>query len=222
MKGRCQLLSFSSTSSPLQQQSHQVLAMAENDYFHSQSTRPDYQPYSNNYSQPSLPSLPSYRSELPGARSPFEAPFDDHVYPLGGQPSQSSFGQDSRYYNQGGGGRPQDSFGSVPDAIPLRDQGPAKENNTTDHVYDAAEAPPYLQNRRPNRDSRFVKVLGGKNGRIPWVVYTFTIIQIAVFIAEIAKNGEFILETTLELLDSCNADRDSRPHKITHRDTPFV
>ena len=28
-------------------------------------------------------------------------------------------------------------------------------------------------------------------GRIPWVTYVFTIVQVAVFIAEIAKNGAY-------------------------------
>ena len=28
-------------------------------------------------------------------------------------------------------------------------------------------------------------------GKIPWVVYTLTLIQVCVFIAELVKNGEF-------------------------------
>jgi hypothetical protein len=103
--------------------------------------------------------------------------------------SQTTLGADSRFYGQGGGGRPQDSQSSFRDDIPLRDHPgmPTKDDDTNDHVYDA---PPdrMMQGERPNR--------GGRNGlfkkplrKIPWVVYTLTLIQVAVFIAEIVKNG---------------------------------
>ncbi|RFU30703.1 hypothetical protein B7463_g5596, partial [Scytalidium lignicola] len=181
--------------------------MAANDYYNPQSSQPEpYHQYHNDYSQQSLP---SYRSELPSQvpprSSPFEAPFDDHVYPLGG--SQSSFGQDSRYYGQGGDGRPQNSMSST-DAIPLRDQVPPKDNDVTDHVYDAAEAPPYLQDTRRNRLSGMGGRggIGGmfkKKGRIPWVVYTFTLVQVAVFIAEIVKNAT-LTKSPIEIHPSFN------------------
>ncbi|KAH8805739.1 rhomboid family membrane protein-like protein [Xylogone sp. PMI_703] len=180
--------------------------MAANDYYNPQSSgHQPYQQYPDTYSEHSLP---SYRTELPATQgipprtSPFEAPFDDHVYPLGAQGSQSSFGQDSRYYGQGGGGRPQDSMGSMNDAIPLRDQVPPKDNNTTDHVYDAGDAPSYLQNTRRNRISGFGGVLK-KRGRIPWVVYIFTIVQVAVFIAEIVKNAT-LTKSPIEIHPSFN------------------
>lgn len=40
-------------------------------------------------------------------------------------------------------------------------------------------------------DSRRRRNLGGMfRGKVPWVVYILTLIQVSVFIAELAKNGE--------------------------------
>lgn len=182
--------------------------MAANEYYNAGSQQhPTYQSY-NPPQAPPLSSLPSYRSEAPSRNpshhtapspvSPFEAPFDDHVYPMGGSDgqhrmdSQSTLGADTRYYGQGGGGR-QGSTNSFRDDIPLRDHpgAPPKSNlGPTDHVYDAPTAPPHLiEEARPNRRSR-MDFLKKPRGRIPWVTYVFTIVQVAVFIAEIAKNGK--------------------------------
>ena len=189
--------------------------MAAN-YYYNPSSRQDQtpQPYYQSYSpQPPLSSAPSYHSQPPSLHpslpsrnpsvaspvSPFEAPFDDHVYPAGGSDgqhrmdSQSTLGADSRYYGQGGGGR-QDSTTSFRDDIPLRDHpgAPSKSNfEGNDHVYDASDptAPPHLmEEARPKRRSRLDFVKKPK-GRIPWVTYILTTVQVAVFIAEIAKNG---------------------------------
>ncbi|TAQ88764.1 hypothetical protein B7494_g2930 [Chlorociboria aeruginascens] len=128
--------------------------MAANDYYNSfsrpqQSQSPPYQSY--NARSPAATSQsyfaqgtgPSQSQTRPSASpvSPFEAPFDDHVYPAGGySQSQQSLGQESRYYGQGGGGRPDDSPGGFRDDIPLRDhpQVPHKDSDI-DHVYDAPD-----------------------------------------------------------------------------------
>jgi len=89
-----------------------------------------------------------------------------------------------------------DSNPSFQDDIPLRDHPgmPAKDNNSTDHVYDAP-APALMEEgrRRPNRLSGLGKGLLKTKKRIPWVVYTLTLIQVVVFLVEIVKNGMFYL-----------------------------
>lgn len=143
--------------------------MAANDYYnsHPQSQAPYYQ---NN----------GFTSQTP------VTPYEGHSHPLGSMNSYGtdSQGPDARYYGQAG------SQSSFRDDIPLRDHpaAPAKDDEATDHVYDAPANT--VQGGRPNRNS------GNGNGffkkplkKIPWVVYTLTLIQIAVFIAEIAKNG---------------------------------
>jgi len=119
--------------------------------------------------------------------------------------SQSTIGADSRYYGQGGGGR-QDSSNSFRDDIPLRDHPgvPRKDtsNVDTDHVYDAGDprAPTHLNNQQysndpypPVDDGRSKRKSGmgffKKKGRIPFVTYIFTLVQVIVFIVEIVKNG---------------------------------
>jgi hypothetical protein len=104
--------------------------------------------------------------------------------------SQSTLGADSRYYGQGGGGRLEQS-NSFQDDIPLRDHPglPIKDNDSTDHVYDAP-APAQLEEGRRNRFSA-MDMLKKPKGKIPWLVYILTTIQVAVFIAEIVKNGMY-------------------------------
>jgi hypothetical protein len=196
--------------------------MAANEYYNPSSqqqapqpTQPQYNYQSYNSSTPPpLSSAPSYHSQAPSRPgttrpehvnspvSPFEAPFDDHVYPLhppGAQrfDSQSTLGGDSRYYGQGGGGRMEHSD-SYNDDIPLRDHPavpPKDATQETDHVYDAPIAPGHLEEgRRKNRMSG-MGVFKKAKGRIPWVTYILTLVQTIVFIVEIVKNGMFQLLT---------------------------
>lgn len=138
--------------------------------------------------------------------SPFDSVFDDNAYPAGSantsrrdlhpQASVSDmsahgtpyYGQDTSYY----GGSRQPSPGAS-EAIPLRDR-PAKDvgdpEMLNDHVYDA----PGGQSRRRTKKKKKVGLgqlgmIGADKKRVPWVVYAFSIIQIAVFIGELAKNG---------------------------------
>lgn len=175
--------------------------MAANDYYNSQYSRPQPQPYYN-YEQGLDSSAPPYSSHAPSYSSqsrpteltpvsPFEGPFDDHVYPVRPQDSQYSLGQDSVYYGQGASGRP--SLGSASpfrDEIPLRDQ--PKPAGETDHVYDVGDPriSPNLGDPMEPPKSRLAFGFFKKDGRIPWVVYAFTIIQFSVFIDEIVKNGK--------------------------------
>lgn len=100
---------------------------------------------------------------------------------------QGLYQQDSGYY--GAGQQPSQS-----EAIPLQDR-PTKDAvnpEFNDHVYDA---PPGTRSGRRRRKRKVglgqLGMLGADKKRIPWVVYTFSVIQIAVFIAEIVENGEY-------------------------------
>lgn len=67
-----------------------------------------------------------------------------------------------------------------------------KIDGNTDHVYDATDAAmlPPRSNSKRRKQGGWVARLRGKNGNISWVVYLLTIIQIGVFIGEIARNGQ--------------------------------
>ncbi|KAI0846211.1 rhomboid-domain-containing protein [Daldinia vernicosa] len=177
--------------------------MAANDYYNDSSR------HYNQY-EPSLASTtpPSYTShahnqERPGAStvSPFETVFDDHVYPTNSQShqnpdslsnSQQTFAYDTRYHGSG----PGDVSPVGTDDIPMRNQSnksPGYAADSTDHVYDAPDQEGGGHRGLPKRGRiRFgeLGMLGSEKRRIPIMVYLFSIIQIAVFIAELVKSAQ--------------------------------
>ncbi|KAK0619328.1 hypothetical protein B0T14DRAFT_519081 [Immersiella caudata] len=189
--------------------------MAANDYYN-QKPLPDptfpptgysgggQQPASSAYSAYSS-QPPSYHSQTPyGGKqhqpSPFETPFDDHVYPANTHQTPSSSQhqlsqQDSDYQRLTRVPSEEMAYNHRADDIPLEDQGPnrtgsaangLKDPEMQDHVYDAPQ-----RKKSRKRRVRFgeLGMLGSNQKRIPWVVYMLTVIQVAVFIGEIVKNS---------------------------------
>lgn len=232
--------------------------MAANDYYNqnpsSRHQTPQPQPYApyQGYDRPTPPGpAPSYHSQPPSRVgtaplpqphditspvSPFEAPFDDHVYPAP-QPSrfdsQSTLGADTRYY---GGGTPLTGQSSYQDNIPLRDHPGTlgKDNstdhvydgagNSTDHVYDAATAPANLEEgRKKNRFSAAMGLdtLNKRKTRIPWVVYVLTLVQVVVFIVEIVKNAQ-LTGSPIEIHPSFNPMIGPSPYVLINMGARYV
>lgn len=113
------------------------------------------------------------------------SPFDDHNYyqtpnssgALGGYPTQNT-----SYSNQ------QDPF-TDHNAIPMHSQ-PKMDG----HKYDSDSPTRYNADPeaypRPSRRRSSKKKKGGwLSGRITWVVYILTTVQIGVFVGELIKNG---------------------------------
>lgn len=176
-------------------------------HVHSQSSTPapQYQPgtaghdYSYDSQQPHQHQYQQQQQQQqPGRPSPFDTVFDDHAYPSSSRhsslpgvhtPQPGGLYQDTGYYGQAGAS-PMSSRPNVAEDIPLQDR-PMKDTEANDHVYDAAAAPD--QRSRKGRGKIRVGelgMLGSDKKRIPFVVYFFSLVQAAVFIAEIAKNGE--------------------------------
>ncbi|KAK0719964.1 hypothetical protein B0H67DRAFT_643263 [Lasiosphaeris hirsuta] len=182
--------------------------MAANDYYNPKPD-PTFPPtgYSGGGGQaPSIYSSysgapPSYTSQQPNAvagaqrPSPFETPFDDHVYPASTHQTPSSSQhqlsqQDSDDHRLS---RPSEemAYNHPADDIPLQPQGQGRTNSVKDtemqdHVY---EAPQRKKSRKGRVRFGELGMLGSNTKRIPFVVYLFTIIQVAVFIGEIVKNA---------------------------------
>ncbi|KAK6707640.1 hypothetical protein SNK03_008526 [Fusarium graminearum] len=162
-------------------------------------------PYSPNdvqYQPSAAYGSPSGQHNQPGqtgqtGQSPFDTVFDDHVYPANPNARQTpgsstadigqqGFYQDTSYHGGAtdAAGRP---YGQ--EDIPLQDRTPKNDDvEMNDHVYDAPG--------RPKKKSKKDKVrlgelgmIGSDKKRIPWVVYLFSVIQVAVFIAEVARMG---------------------------------
>ncbi|KAI1169657.1 rhomboid-domain-containing protein [Nemania sp. FL0916] len=138
--------------------------------------------------------------------SPFETVFDDHVYPshspahtpasgISASTSQQDFAHDTRYH---GPGEPMSPPIAVDDDIPLRPHNPNQPkppgflDESNDHVYDADPAPRRHHTNKRGRGVNFgeLGMLGSGKKRIPFVVYAFSIVQIAVFIAELVKAAQ--------------------------------
>ncbi|KAF4976513.1 hypothetical protein FZEAL_6831 [Fusarium zealandicum] len=127
-------------------------------------------------------------------QSPFDTVFDDNAYPVnsnsrptpgsstGDMGQRQNFYQDTSY--NGGPSQPYSQ-----EDIPLQDR-PAKDGDVemNDHIYDAPG-----RSKKKNKKGKVrvgeLGMLGADKKRIPWVVYIFSLAQIAVFIAEIARNG---------------------------------
>lgn len=182
--------------------------MDYNNYQHHPSNGAQNHPdYNNSYDDRELPTLPPSYSPQPGqpkgpqpSSSPFVAPFDDHVYPASRSASRlsnPSLGENTAYYGQGGGGRPQDSANDFRDTIPLRDQA-TNPDASTDHVYDVG------QSDGPTKRKGFSMFKGGNGERTAWVVWLFTTIQIAVFIGELVKAGRSLSDRSPSINGASN------------------
>ncbi|KAI1504231.1 hypothetical protein F5X99DRAFT_372920 [Biscogniauxia marginata] len=179
--------------------------MAANEYYNDHAGRYNAYEPSVASTQPPSYTTHAHHPDHPGATtaSPFDTVFDDHVYPTNSQSrptlssmdtSQHSFAQDTRYHGSG----PGDVSPVTTDEIPLQNQNktPGYAADSTDHVYDAPDHSPDhgLHDREASKRGRLhfgeLGMLGSEKRRIPIVVYLFSVIQIAVFIAELVKASQ--------------------------------
>jgi hypothetical protein len=149
--------------------------MAANDYY-------------NGSQHDGRPSQPSPLNKPTGLNAP--SPYPGYGGPYDPRNSQYTLGSEQDYSSTGAGARPHDAD-QYADDIPLKAN--ASHNGRPDYDYDTHYPPSAESQRMPLNDSanyfsrtkahRFFK------GKIPWAVYVITAVQIAVFIAEIARNG---------------------------------
>lgn len=126
--------------------------------------------------------------------SPFDTPFDDHVYPASSHQTPASSHhqlsqQDTGYHDLSRVPSDEMAYNHPTDDIPLQNRSSAnKYGDMNDHVYDAPQR--QKKSRRGRVRLGELGMLGSDAKRIPWVVYLFTIVQVGVFIGEIVKNGK--------------------------------
>ena len=133
------------------------------------------EPYATYSSHPTQPSPPHISS-----------PYEDTSYRPYADQSQQSI--PSPYYASGGGGRDTE-VNPYSDDIPLR-QHPSK--GSSEMLRDPLPHDPAIIDRPVQNaaERRWKQGFFGR-GKIPWVVYILTLIQVCVFIAELVRNGEF-------------------------------
>lgn len=199
--------------------------MASNNYYYDDGHRPPpsyhstpdpysqatHTPYHSDYSTSATPvphGAPGSGSHAHNPQqthqSPFASVFDDN-YAAASSNSLPHHGQypDTAYYGQGG-----PSPGPGPHAqgdIPLQDRT-GKNGDMNDHIYDAPETGMAGEGRKKKKKVRVgeLGMLGSDKKRIPWVCYVFTVVQVAVFIGEVIKNGKgfFFVFALLSCLQS--------------------
>ena len=144
--------------------------MAANDYY--TSTAYPSRPY-RDYDNHSLPPLPSSHSQ---------SPFNDSSYPYSHQtPSQSYAGSSGR-----NDGDPFDDENSIPLSGRKKHDSTATDTPILPHQIED----PFVRDADPRKKRRRKMKEGWFKGKITWVVYVLTAVQLVVFIAEIIKNGE--------------------------------
>jgi len=175
--------------------------MAANEYYHPQPTRPnDHLSFNMNAPLPPVPSTspsPSRQHTV----SPISSPFDDHSYP-DPHVSQQSLYSDGHYNGAGSGGRG-DNQSPFADDIALKDRSP---NNGDHRAWDQTYHPGLEDNQQlqpldgdglgKGRKRRLRGFPFNSSGRVPWVVYFFTLVQVTVFIAEIIKNCKYFYRSS--------------------------
>jgi hypothetical protein len=189
--------------------------MASNDYYNPSPNRPGLR---SNPTSPTKPLPPDpYTAYNPHHTQPspsyMASSFEDSSY----HPYAEQSHQDipSPYYSSGGGGREYEP-NPYSDNIPLR-QHPSK-GDSDNMMHDPLPNDPTIVDRRsrypgsPRQKQSFFK------RKQPWVVYTFTLIQVIVFIAELAKNGTSTTSNSVAV----EANMPRRPHQDAHRDPPCI
>ncbi|KAK4504847.1 hypothetical protein PRZ48_002810 [Zasmidium cellare] len=162
--------------------------MAANDYYNTQYTNhpSPYHDYSDRHDAP-LPPLPSH------------SPFDDGAHPYSHQtPSQSYSGANGRVHDDA------DPFDDG-NAIPLNGRKPKHDStHTISPILPHEQDDPFVRDADPRRKRRRpVSKDGWFKGKITWVVYVLTFVQLVVFIAEIIKNG-VLTKSPIEIKPSFN------------------
>lgn len=124
---------------------------------------------------------------------PVSSPFDDNQYPTYPRPAQPDAGRQSPHYY----GKPSSpGYSSYHDpfndsnAIPLQNQ--AKHDNQYGGMASPTQGMGHAEqygSQPPTRPSRRKKEQGWFKGKITWGCYILFLIQIAVFIAELVRNG---------------------------------
>ncbi|KAK5122069.1 hypothetical protein LTR85_004315 [Meristemomyces frigidus] len=166
--------------------------MASNDYYQQNTYHhsdpyhdQDYDRYDNHNEAP-LPPLPT------------SSPFDDRTYPYSHQaPSQSYLGAGGRIHDDA------DPF-EDDNAIPMNGRKPKHDSATTiSPILPGQMEDPFVRDADPRKQRRRRSKDGWFKGKITWVVYVLTVVQLVVFIAELVKNG-ILTKSPIEIHPSFN------------------
>jgi hypothetical protein len=173
--------------------------MAANQYFNSFQPQASHHDQLPTYSDDSFPQHPQTASIKPLPEGPPHSPtlsaYDSHNDPYGRRHSQASFTDENAF--MGGRNHPNDQYG---EDIPLKpnvqqSQDPHWMNQNTAYNSDMPMDPDMSQRKRRGRPAK----RGFFQGKIPWVTYLLTIVDIGVFVGELIYSGEFLVPVFLSI-----------------------
>lgn len=185
--------------------------MAANDYYQNPPyARPALHTYPSSIT--TQPMTKPYHDYANDSQSELQAtsPFDDRTYPY----SHPTAPQRTRSDDA-------DPFQDE-NAIPMRGRRKMADSTTSVAPMLPHEMEdPFVRDVDQQKQRRNKKETSWLRGRITWVVYILTAVQLIVFIVEIVKNGKYLQENfgPTQIADSIVC---SRPDQVAHRDTSFV
>lgn len=149
--------------------------MAANDYY---NTNANSYPHANPYHDTPLPPLPP------------QSPFDDRA-------SRPSYHQAPAQSYSGASGRIHDDADPFDDghAIPLNGRKPKHDStHTVSPILPHEQDDPFVRDADPRKQRRRQDPVkqGCFKGKITWVCFVLTFVQLVVFVAEIIRNGKSI------------------------------
>lgn len=158
--------------------------MAANDYFNQYSTT-SY-PYNQGaYVEDYSATSSTTRVDKASNATPYApSPFANTTYPVHPTPSQQTLSPNTPYYGANGGPKRHEDPFADHNAIPMQSQGSKFDDPRPMGSLSAFDHDDGNQSRMKR------KMKGFLSKRQPWVVYTLSLVQLCVFIAEIAKNCE--------------------------------
>ena len=169
--------------------------MAANDYYNL--------PYTSNHGPHQNAALPQPQHDRYGAPvSPIATPFSDEAYPTYSNSRRSSLPKPTHYDGGALGDHTSDPF-TDHNAVPLRSSQPNMDDPKVQHYTNDSEGQLRRFSRDRGRRTWKERLFGGK---ITWVVYFFTIVQLIVFLVEIIRMGKFQYHLNLIFgyrVDSC-------------------
>ncbi|KAL8903991.1 MAG: hypothetical protein Q9207_003571 [Kuettlingeria erythrocarpa] len=196
--------------------------MAANDYYNSNPNKP------HRRSDAPLPPVPDYElshrlNEGRPSPSPFATPFDDPTYRPYGQASQQSLNSEHPYYGAGGGPRPYDPSPYSED-IPLTNHTSKQNQDPLPYDQQRQDEAAYAtrtQGQQGSGRGRRKRRKGFFSRPVPWVCYSFFLVQVVVFIAEIARNA-VLTGSPIEIHPQFNPMIGPSPYVLINMGARFV
>ena len=196
--------------------------MAANEYYNP-SPRP-----SQRRSDAPLPPLPnpysSFNTNQYAASSAASTRYEETSYQPHGRQSSQSFSSGTPYYGAGSGGRDHDQT-PYSDDIPLRPQntqpGPSSPHPNHQHFDPLTAETGNDPAIAPRQSRRKRKKQGWFSGKITWAVYFFTLVDIVVFIAEIARSSA-LTKSPIEIHPQFNPMIGPSPYVLINMGARYV